>query len=162
VNDLFTREALGFIETADREPFFLYLNYTVPHAELRVPEDSLAPLRGTFPRRRSSTDGRREADGARRHLAGLSIAGDAEGGVRRDDRPHGSRRRHDRRAPAALGIERTRCDVRQRQRPTQEGGATPEYFKSSGGLAASSAICTRGASACRSSRAGQARFPPAA
>src|SRR6185369_14699309 len=49
VNDLFTKEALGFIATTDARPFFLYLNYTVPHAELRVPEDSLAPLRGTFP-----------------------------------------------------------------------------------------------------------------
>ena len=33
----------------DPRPFFLYLNYTVPHAELRVPEDSLAPMRGNFP-----------------------------------------------------------------------------------------------------------------
>src|SRR4029077_14327974 len=33
----------------DRRPFFLYLNYTVPHAELRVTEDSLAATRGKFP-----------------------------------------------------------------------------------------------------------------
>ena len=50
VNDLFTREAESFITRNDPKPFFLYLNYTVPHAELRVPEDSLAPLRGRFPR----------------------------------------------------------------------------------------------------------------
>src|SRR5215213_8873584 len=37
VNDLFTRETLGFIDRDDRRPFFVYLNYTVPHAELRVP-----------------------------------------------------------------------------------------------------------------------------
>ena len=49
VNDLFTREAESFIGATDARPFFLYLNYTVPHAEVRVPEDSLAPLRGTFP-----------------------------------------------------------------------------------------------------------------
>jgi arylsulfatase A len=48
-NDLFTREAASFIEKDDNRPFFLYLNYTVPHAELRVPEDSLSPLRGRFP-----------------------------------------------------------------------------------------------------------------
>jgi arylsulfatase A-like enzyme len=48
-NDLFTREARDFINRPDRRPFFLYLNYTVPHAELRVPEDSLAPLRNKFP-----------------------------------------------------------------------------------------------------------------
>ena len=38
-NDLFTRETMAFIEKADNRPFFVYLNYTVPHAELRVPDD---------------------------------------------------------------------------------------------------------------------------
>ena len=36
---------------ADSRPFFVYLNYTVPHAELRVPEDSIAPFRGKFEER---------------------------------------------------------------------------------------------------------------
>ncbi|MFZ4629373.1 MAG: arylsulfatase [Blastocatellia bacterium] len=49
VNDLFTRGALDFIEQRKAEPFFLYLAFTVPHAELRVPEDSLAAFRGQFP-----------------------------------------------------------------------------------------------------------------
>jgi arylsulfatase A-like enzyme len=49
VNDLFTRETAAFIEREDARPFFVYLNYTVPHAELRVPEDSLAHFRGRFP-----------------------------------------------------------------------------------------------------------------
>ena len=49
VNDLFTQEATGFIEHSDQRPFFLYLNYTVPHAELRVPEDALKEFRGKFP-----------------------------------------------------------------------------------------------------------------
>src|SRR5262245_170503 len=48
-NDLFTREALSVIDAADPRPFFIYLNYTVPHAELQVPEDSLQPWRGKFP-----------------------------------------------------------------------------------------------------------------
>jgi arylsulfatase A len=40
-NDAFTREALNFIKSADKEkPFFLYLPYTVPHNEITVPEDS--------------------------------------------------------------------------------------------------------------------------
>jgi arylsulfatase A len=54
VNDLFTREASAFIERADDRPFFVYLNYTVPHAELRVPADSLAPLKGRFPEKADS------------------------------------------------------------------------------------------------------------
>ena len=48
VNDLFTEEALGFIRRHQEEPFFLYLAYTSPHAELRVPEESAAAYRGQF------------------------------------------------------------------------------------------------------------------
>ena len=48
VNDLFTEEALGFIRRQQDGPFFLYLAYTSPHAELRVPEDSAAEYRGRF------------------------------------------------------------------------------------------------------------------
>src|SRR5207249_9309733 len=51
VNDLFTREAAAFIERNDPRPFFVYLNYTVPHAELRVPDDSLVPFHRKFPER---------------------------------------------------------------------------------------------------------------
>jgi len=51
VHDLFTREALSFIEENRSRPFFLYLAYTIPHAEMAVPEDSLREYRGTFPER---------------------------------------------------------------------------------------------------------------
>jgi len=39
--DLIQREALSFIEENADKPFFLFLPYTLPHAELMVPEDSL-------------------------------------------------------------------------------------------------------------------------
>ncbi|AWW32875.1 N-acetylgalactosamine 6-sulfate sulfatase (GALNS) [Echinicola strongylocentroti] len=42
-HDEFTKEALWFIEENKDNPFFLYLPYTIPHAELTVPEDSLEP-----------------------------------------------------------------------------------------------------------------------
>ncbi len=48
-HDLFTEEALKFVRKNKENPFFLYLAYTVPHAELRVPEDSLKEFRGKFP-----------------------------------------------------------------------------------------------------------------
>jgi arylsulfatase A-like enzyme len=43
VHDLFTDEALTFIRDNRSRPFFLYLPYTIPHAEVLVPEDSQAP-----------------------------------------------------------------------------------------------------------------------
>ena len=77
VNDLFTREAAAFIERSDTRPFFVYLNYTVPHAELRV----AGRLDGAVPRQvpRAAvrqSDGRRHADrrASRGPVARLSIA----------------------------------------------------------------------------------------
>lgn len=46
VHDLFTQEALQFLRNNRGEPFFLYLPYTIPHAEVLVPEDSQAPYIG--------------------------------------------------------------------------------------------------------------------
>jgi len=136
VNDLFTREALGFIETKDAKPFFLYLNYTVPHAELRVPEDSLAPLRGTFP---ETPFVNRTADGKPTGPDDISL------GYRSQETPKAAfaamivRMDRDVGTIAArlrsLGIERnTLLMFVSDNGPHQEGGATPDYFKSSGGL----------------------------
>lgn len=48
VNDLFARSAVEFIGRNARRPFFLYLAFTAPHAELRAPEQAVKPQRGTF------------------------------------------------------------------------------------------------------------------
>ena len=40
IQDLFYKQAKMFIKEHHREPFFLYLAFTVPHYELTVPEDS--------------------------------------------------------------------------------------------------------------------------
>ncbi len=42
-HDEFTKEALGWIRENKDGPFFLYLPYAIPHAELTVPRDSLEP-----------------------------------------------------------------------------------------------------------------------
>lgn len=48
-NNLFTEEALAFIEKNKTKPFFLYLAYTTPHAELLVPDDTIfASYKGKF------------------------------------------------------------------------------------------------------------------
>lgn len=39
--ELIQQKALQFIEQQKRKPFFLYLSYTLPHAALQVPADSL-------------------------------------------------------------------------------------------------------------------------
>ena len=156
VNDLFTREAEAFITRRDPKPFFLYLNYTVPHAELRAPEDSMAPHRGTvLPRRRSSTpqaDARptgATTDGA---LARLPVAADAARGVRRDDHADGSR--HRARSPTRLGErgidERTLIMFISDNGPHQRRRrAIRRSSRAPAGCAASSATSTRAASACR-------------
>lgn len=39
--DLIQQQALRFLDDNKSKPFFLYLTYTLPHAELQVPDDSL-------------------------------------------------------------------------------------------------------------------------
>ena len=40
--DLFTQKALDFIDRESKNPFFLYLAYTIPHYELTIPEEQKA------------------------------------------------------------------------------------------------------------------------
>jgi arylsulfatase A len=47
--DLMEAEALAFVRANKDKPFFLYLPFTIPHAALQVPEDSLAEYRGKWP-----------------------------------------------------------------------------------------------------------------
>ncbi|MDO7173148.1 arylsulfatase [Mariniflexile sp. AS56] len=44
-HDEFAKEALQFIKDNKSEPFFLYLPFAIPHAELTVPEDSKTQYR---------------------------------------------------------------------------------------------------------------------
>ena len=134
VNDLFTREAAAFIEKSDPKPFFLYLNYTVPHAELRVPEDSMAAMRGHFeekPYVNAAADAR---------PTGWQ---DTSLGYRSQPAPKAAFAAMIQRMDRDIG---TLVDLVRAQRgqtlvmfisdngPHQEGGADPVFFKSSGGL----------------------------
>ncbi len=40
-NDLFTEEAIDFVDRNKEKPFFLYLAYTTPHAEMLLPESPI-------------------------------------------------------------------------------------------------------------------------
>src|SRR5688500_1867482 len=139
VNDLFTKEADTFIaRSADPRPFFVYLNYTVPHAELRVPDDSIEPFRGRFPEQpfvNAAADGRQV--GARADAPSLGYRSQPApraafaAMVTRMDRDIG--RLMDR--LAELGIERqTLVMFTSDNGPHREGGADPVFFNSSGPL----------------------------
>ena len=137
-NDLFTKEAATFIERSDPRPFFVYLNYTVPHAELRVPDDSLEPFRGKFAERpfaNPAADG--TPTGARPDGPSL--------GYRSQPRPHAAFAamitRMDRDVGRLVdllvqrGIDRrTLVLFFSDNGPHQEGGGDPAFFKSAGGL----------------------------
>lgn len=48
-HDLFADRALDFIRRHRQQPFFFYAAFTIPHAEVTVPEDSLAEYQGRWP-----------------------------------------------------------------------------------------------------------------
>jgi arylsulfatase A len=137
-NDLFTKETLGFIDQRDRKPFFVYLNYTVPHAELRVPESSLAEFRGKYPERpyvNAAADAR--PTGALPDGASL--------GYRSQPTPHAAFAAMIVRMDRDIGRIVNRLRARGLERntlilfisdngPHQEGGGDPVFFKSNGGL----------------------------
>ncbi len=138
VNDLFSREAAAFVERADPRPFFVYLNYTVPHAELRAPDDSVAPFRERFPEHpfaNPTADGK--PTGSTPEATSL--------GYRSQPAPHATFAamitRMDRDIGGLVAILRARGIERQTlvlfisdNGPHQEGGGDPTFFKSSGGL----------------------------
>ncbi|MBN2329418.1 MAG: arylsulfatase [Candidatus Omnitrophica bacterium] len=47
-HDLMTEKAMQFLDENHKNPFFLYIPYTIPHAELVVPEDSMKEYEGRF------------------------------------------------------------------------------------------------------------------
>jgi arylsulfatase A-like enzyme len=138
VNDLFTKEAAAFVERDDPKPFFVYLNYTVPHAEMRAPEDSLAPYRGKFPETpfenakadavptgaqpNSATLGYRSQPTPKAAFAGMVTRMDRDVGRLLD-------------VLRARGLDqRTLVLFTSDNGPHREGGADPAFFNSSGGL----------------------------
>ena len=136
VNDLFTKEASGFIQQGDARPFFLYLNYTVPHAELRVPDDSLTEVVGRFPETpfvNAAADGRRTGpdDGSLGYRSQPTPKAAFAAMIMRMDRDIGRLTE----LVKERGLDRsTLVMFISDNGPHQEGGADPAFFKSSGGL----------------------------
>jgi arylsulfatase A len=138
VNDLFTRETAAFIERKDPRPFFVYLNYTVPHAELRVPEDALEPLKGRFQEKPFVNE---KADARQAGASPDSVSL----GYRSQPAPKAAFvamiTRMDRDIGQLLDLlakqgldRRTLVMFTSDNGPHREGGADPAFFNSSGGL----------------------------
>jgi len=136
VNDLFTEESIRFVASGDERPFFLYLNYTVPHAELRVPDDSLDPFGGRFDETPFENP---EADARPTGPDGPSLGYRSQpapkaafaGMITRLDRDVG--RLIDALDEAGRG-ESTLVLFVSDNGPHREGGADPAFFDSAGGL----------------------------
>ena len=138
VNDLFTRETISFIERNDQRPFFIYLNYTVPHAELRPPPDALEPLKGRFPET-PFTNQKADARPTGAKIESPSL------GYRSQPTPKAAFvamvTRMDRDIGRLADLVRERGLDRRTlvlftsdNGPHREGGADPQFSKSSGGL----------------------------
>ena len=134
--DLYTEEALRFVRDDTRRPFFLYLAYPVPHAELRVPEDSLAQFRHKYP---ETPYVNQEADGY------TPVPPFDRTGYRSQRTPRAAfaamMTRMDRdigrlmKTLADRGIDRqTLVLFTSDNGPHREGGADPEFFDSNGPL----------------------------
>ena len=128
--DLFTEEALRFLEASASEanrarPFFLFLSYCLPHADLDVPEDSAAPYRalGWPERAYVESGGKRlynDQPTPRATYAGMLTRLDREVGRVLD-------------ALRELGLdENTLVLFSSDNGPTDEGGSDPEFFQSAG------------------------------
>jgi arylsulfatase A-like enzyme len=130
--DLIQQQALAFMDEHKSKPFFLFLPYVLPHAELDGPEDSLfLKFKARFPERAY-----KGAD----YGPGASVAGYGSqeypramfaSMVSRLDRYVGQVMDKLRQ----LGLDRNTLVIFTSDNgPHQEGGADPAFFNSSGGL----------------------------
>ena len=121
-HDLFTEDALDFIKNNSKNPFFLYLPYTIPHAELIVPEDSLSQYKGKFPEKPYI---------GKHYCSQPTPRATSAAMISRMDRDVGKILS----LLKKLGIdENTIVMFSSDNGPHEEGGADPDFFKSYGPL----------------------------
>lgn len=116
--DLIHRQALTFIRSNANKPFFAYITYTLPHAGLEQPDDSILKIySGKFPETSYSGNGNyAPADEPRAQFAGMVTRMDAYVGEIRNELQK-------------LGIdENTLLIFTSDNGPHIEGGADPAFF----------------------------------
>ena len=131
--DLIQKQALDFVDSKNgKQPFFLFLPYILPHAELLVPEDSIFQYyKGKFPEKAHK---------------GLDYGPDAtKGGYASQEYPHAAFAAMVSRLDLYVGQildklkekgldENTLVIFTSDNGPHVEGGADPKFFNSSGGF----------------------------
>ena len=136
-SDLFTQAALDFIDRGTGQPFFLYLAYPLPHAELQAPDDAIARFRGRFPETPFANP---KAD-ATTPVHPYRVSG----GYRSQTAPRATFAAMVTRMDEGVGRVLDRLRARGLDRdtlvlftsdngPHREGGADPEFFDSNGPL----------------------------
>lgn len=123
-NDVFTQEAKQFISENKDKPFFIYIPYTIPHAELRVPEDDMEHFRNRYLPETPFVPGAKSTYRAQEQPRAAFAAM-----ITRMDRHIGEIMD----LIAQLGLdEQTIIMFSSDNGPHKEGGADPYYFNSNG------------------------------
>jgi arylsulfatase A-like enzyme len=134
-NNLFTDEAIDFVGNNKSNPFFLFLTFTTPHAELLVPDDSIfISYKGKFAEKPY-----------RKSHQGSSKDSDNFGAYASQDYPNAAYAASITHLDACIGKLITYLKVNDLYKntliifssdngPAKEGGANPDFFNSSGGL----------------------------
>lgn len=131
-NDIFTDEAVKFIKKDRNTPFFLYLAYTTPHAEMLVPQDSIfAQYKGRF-EEISFVEGKQGSDG--KDSLGIYHSQEYPNAAYASMITHIDNDVHEiMQLLKNLGLdEKTIVMFSSDNGPHKEGGADPEYFDSNG------------------------------
>ncbi len=119
--DLIMENALKFIRDHKDEPFFLYAPFTIPHAELQVPDEDRAPYMGIWDETPFKGGGNyRFQEYPRATFTGMVSRLDKDVGRILD-------------LVTELGLEEhTMVFFTSDNGPHQEGGADPKFFNSNG------------------------------
>lgn len=121
-HDELTRKGLEFIKANQKQPFFLYLAYAIPHAEMVLPDEYLEPFKGEFPEPNPWPSGRHygEQPYPRAALAAMISHLDSDVGKIME-------------LLKELGIdENTLVVFTSDNGPAEEGGNDPDFFNSNG------------------------------
>ena len=122
-HDLLTDEVLTFLQKKTEEPFFLYIPYTIPHAALDVPDDSMLVYEGQFQEKPWEAEGSYIGqETPRTAYAAMVSRLDADiGRILRTLETQGL-------------LDQTLVIFTSDNGPHQEAGADPIFFNSNGGL----------------------------